>query len=89
MKQRVANLVLGVRKDLGMSQLEFGRAIGVSHAGKATAQYISNIERGKQGLPLKYAREFMRLADMQPKELAWAIAMDKYDQVMAELTGAQ
>lgn len=67
-----------LRKKKGLSQLELGQLIDVSH------QFISNIERGKCLLPPKHIKKVAKTLRIKPGDLLIQILKDKEKAVAAQ-----
>jgi transcriptional regulator with XRE-family HTH domain len=75
------------REKKGHNQLQAATAIRLNARPKAATQMISNIERGKQGVPLKSLKLFAVYCEISEWRVAEIVSADYFDRVLARMEG--
>lgn len=71
------------RESKGLTQLAVAQKLGYS-----SPQFISNIERGISGVPLKSLRVLVSLYSIHPEEIVDLLLKEKRDILLQELSGS-
>lgn len=80
--KHLGELIRKRREELGLTQDQLASLVVSYH--KTAYQYISNCERGKSSLSLKYFAVLLRALELDKKELLEAYCLDYIDMILIE-----